>query len=83
MIRILFICHGNICRSPMAEYLMKHLVQEAGCAEQVEIASAAQNRLRLLPLQPVRRRSVIRFIRLHGANWRNTEFPVPVMRLVG
>ena len=41
MIKILFVCHGNICRSPMAEYLMKHLVQEAGCAEQVEIASAA------------------------------------------
>lgn len=41
MTKILFVCHGNICRSPMAEYLMKHLVQEAGCAERFEIASAA------------------------------------------
>lgn len=30
MIKILFICHGNICRSPMAEFMMKRLVSEAG-----------------------------------------------------
>ena len=41
MIKILFICHGNICRSPMAEFVMKHLVEEAGLSEQFEIASAA------------------------------------------
>ena len=41
MIKILFICHGNICRSPMAEYVMKHLVKQAGIADQFEIASAA------------------------------------------
>ena len=41
MIIILFICHGNICRSPMAEFVMKHLVEEAGLSEQFEIASAA------------------------------------------
>lgn len=40
-IRILFVCHGNICRSPMAEFVMKDLVQKAGCADQFEIASAA------------------------------------------
>lgn len=34
-------CHGNICRSPMAEYVMKHLVQQNGAKEQAEIASAA------------------------------------------
>ncbi len=39
--RLLFICHGNICRSPMAEYVMKHLAAEAGRAEEFEIASAA------------------------------------------
>ena len=39
--RILFICHGNICRSPMAEFIMKDLVQKAGLAERYEIASAA------------------------------------------
>ena len=41
MIKILFICHGNICRSPMAEYVMKHLVQEAGRAAEFYIDSAA------------------------------------------
>lgn len=41
MIRVLFICHGNICRSPMAEYVMKDLVQKAGLEDEFEIASAA------------------------------------------
>ena len=41
MVRILFVCHGNICRSPMAEFIMKELVSEAGCAGDFEIASAA------------------------------------------
>lgn len=39
--RILFVCHGNICRSPMAEFVMKQLVAEAGLAEEFEIASVA------------------------------------------
>ena len=39
--RLLFVCHGNICRSPMAEMVMKRLVREAGRSEQFEIASAA------------------------------------------
>lgn len=39
--RILFVCHGNICRSPMAEFVMKWLVDEAGLSDQFEIASAA------------------------------------------
>ncbi len=41
MKKILFICHGNICRSPMAEFVMKHIVEEAGLSKQFEIASAA------------------------------------------
>ena len=41
MIKILFICHGNICRSTMAEYVMKHLVKEAGVADRFFIDSAA------------------------------------------
>ena len=44
MIRILFVCHGNICRSPMAEYVMKKLVKDAGLEERFEIASAATSR---------------------------------------
>ena len=41
MIKILFICHGNICRSPMAEFVMKDFVKKAGLADRFEIASAA------------------------------------------
>ena len=39
--KILFICHGNICRSPMAEFVMKDLVRNAGLKDTVLIASAA------------------------------------------
>ena len=41
MIKILFICHGNICRSPMAEFKMKDLVEKAGIEENFYIESAA------------------------------------------
>lgn len=41
MTRILFICHGNICRSPTAEYIMKNLVHRAGLEDEFNIASAA------------------------------------------
>ena len=41
MIKILFVCHGNICRSPMAEFVMKDLVKKAGLSDQFKIASAA------------------------------------------
>ena len=41
MTKILFVCHGNICRSPMAEYIFKHLAKEAGCEELFVTASAA------------------------------------------
>ena len=40
-IKILFVCHGNICRSPMAEFVMKDLVQKAGLSDHFTIASAA------------------------------------------
>lgn len=41
MIRILFLCHGNICRSPMAEFIMKDLVKKAGLEQSIQIESAA------------------------------------------
>ena len=41
MIKILFVCHGNICRSPMAEFVMKKLVSDANLADHFQIASAA------------------------------------------
>lgn len=44
MHKILFICHGNICRSPMAEFLLKDIVNKRGLAGAFEIASAATSR---------------------------------------
>ena len=41
MIKILFVCHGNICRSPMAEFVMKDMVKKANRADDFYIASAA------------------------------------------
>jgi len=41
MIRIMFVCHGNICRSPMAEFIMKKLVSDMGYIDKIYIASSA------------------------------------------
>ena len=41
MIQILFVCHGNICRSPMAEFVMKDMVRKAGLEQVFRIESAA------------------------------------------
>ena len=63
MIKILFVCHGNICRSPMDEFVMKDLVKKAGVAEDFEIASAATSREELgNPVYPPARRK----LREHG-----------------
>lgn len=59
MIKILFICHGNICRSPMAEFVMKELVRKAGWEAQFCIASAATSREELgNPVYPPARRKL-------------------------
>ena len=44
MKKIMFVCHGNICRSPMAEYIMKELAREAGVSDQLHIESSATSR---------------------------------------
>ena len=44
MTNILFVCHGNICRSPMAEFVMKDLVRRAGREKEIFVASAACRR---------------------------------------
>ena len=44
MIKVLFVCHGNICRSPMAEFIMKDMVKKAGLSDKIYIASAATSR---------------------------------------
>ena len=41
MLKILFVCHGNICRSPMAEFVMKDLLKKEGLENEVFVASAA------------------------------------------
>ena len=41
MKRILFVCHGNICRSPMAEFVMNDLLEKAGLAGEIRVESAA------------------------------------------
>ena len=60
-IAILFVCHGNICRSPMAEFVMKRKVADAGVAERFEIASAATSTEELgEPVYPGTRRILAR-----------------------
>lgn len=44
MIKILFVCHGNICRSPMAEFVMKDMVRKAGLGKMLVIDSKAARR---------------------------------------
>ena len=59
MIKILFCCHGNICRSPMAEFVMKDLVKKAGLADRFEIASVAVSREEIgNPVYPPARREL-------------------------
>ena len=59
MTKILFICHGNICRSPMAEYAMKDFVRRAGKEGQFFIASAAATREEIgNPVYPPARRKL-------------------------
>ena len=41
MIKVLFICHGNICRSPMAEFVLKDMIKKEGLEDKVEVASRA------------------------------------------
>ena len=61
MITVLFVCHGNICRSPMAEFVMKDLVAKAGKAEKFEIASVAVSREEIgNPVYPPARQELAR-----------------------
>ena len=68
MKKILFVCHGNICRSPMAEYVMKDLVRQSGREDEFVIASAATSREELgNPVYPpVRRKLAEHGIRCDG-----------------
>ena len=44
MVKILFVCHGNICRSPMAEFVLKDMAAKAGVAHRFQIDSCAASR---------------------------------------
>ena len=70
MIKILFICHGNICRSPMAEFVMKDLAAKAGAGEQFVIDSAATSTEEIG--NPVTHR--------RGGSWRPMALPAGRMR---
>ena len=59
MVKILFVCHGNICRSPMAEFVMRDMVEKAGLASHFQIASAATSREEIgNPVYPPARRKL-------------------------
>lgn len=63
MRKILFVCHGNICRSPMGEFVLRDMVKKAGVSHLFEIASAAVSREELgNPVYPPARRE----LNLHG-----------------
>ena len=59
MIKILFLCHGNICRSPMGEFILRDMVKKRGMAERFEIASAAVSTEEIgNPVYPAARREL-------------------------
>ena len=59
MIKVLFVCHGNICRSPMAEFVFQDMVNKAGLAHKFRIASCATSREELgNPVYPPARREL-------------------------
>lgn len=62
MTKVLFVCHGNICRSPMAEFVMKDMVKKAGLEGQFRIASAATSTEEIgNPVYPPARRKLAEY----------------------
>ena len=60
MTGILFVCHGNICRSPMAEFVMRDMVRRAGLAQEIAVASAATSAEEIgNPVYPLARRKLL------------------------
>ncbi len=68
IIKILFVCHGNICRSPMAEFVMKEMVKNSGLQERIYIESAATSTEELgNPVYPPARKIMAQ----HGIDCKN------------
>ena len=68
IIKILFVCHGNICRSPMAEFVMKEMVKNAGLQERIYVESAATSTEELgNPVYPPARKIMAQ----HGIDCKN------------
>ena len=69
MVKILFVCHGNICRSPMAEFILKDMAAKAGVSHLLEVASVAASREELgNPLYPPARRELERHSIPYGSH---------------
>ncbi len=65
MVKILFICHGNICRSPMAEFIFVHLARERGVSDRFSVASCATSTEEIIrgvgnPVYPPAKRELAR-----------------------
>ena len=77
MTRILFVCHGNICRSPMAEFVMKGMVEKAGLSKQIHVASAATTTEEIgNPVYPPARRKLAEHgIGCEGKTARQMRYP--------
>ena len=75
MQKVLFVCLGNICRSPMAEYIFKDLVRKEGLESEFEIASAATSMEEIgNPVYPPARRKLAEYgIRSDGHHARRIE----------
>ena len=68
IIKILFVCHGNICRSPMAEFVMKEIVKNSDLQERIYVESAATSTEELgNPVYPPARRIMAQ----HGIDCKN------------
>ena len=50
--RIMFVCHGNVCRSPMAEFIMKHMLKTEGLSDVVTVASSATSTEEIIMVSP-------------------------------
>ena len=61
MIRIMFVCHGNICRSPMAEFVFRDLLEQRGIADRFLVSSSATSTEEIgNPVYPPARRELLR-----------------------